>query len=140
MYFPGDQANKCDGGRSSNSSGQSDRSGSRNKQDKGAEGGRRSNNSSNSAGSRSKTSGTCTTSATTSIIVTGREGEKHQNREEIVAEMDVGMLSDTDTLIHNMSDGSYEEDGESGVHNSIGKVSVFNNKRISGISNVILSK
>ena len=140
MYFPGDQTSKCDGGRSSNSSGQSDRSGSRNKQDKGADGGRRSNNSSNSAGSASKTSGTCTTSATTSIIVTGRESEKRHNQEEIVAEMDVGMLSDTDTLIHNMSDGSYEEDRESGVHNSIGKVSNLTIKAFRLYQNINLSK
>ena len=125
MYFPGDQANKYNGGRSSNSSGHSDRSGSRPKEDRGVGGGRRSNNSSNSAGSTSKNSGTCTTSATTSVIITGRQGEKRHNEEEIVAEMDIGMLSDTDTLIHNMSDGSYEDDGASGGPNSIGKVGVI---------------
>ena len=124
MYFPGDQSNKHDEGRSSNSSGHSDRSGSHQREDRGTGGGRRSNNSSNSAGSTSKNSGTCTTSATTSVIVTGRQGGKRQNEEEIVAEMDIGMLSDTDTLIHNMSDGSYEDDGASGGQNSIGKVCV----------------
>jgi hypothetical protein len=36
--------------------------------------------------------------------------------------MDIGMLSDTDTLIHNMSEGSYEDDVASGGQNSIGKV------------------
>ena len=120
MYFPGGR----DEGRSSNSSGHSDRSGSRHREDVGAGGGRRSNNSSNSAGSTSKNSGTCTTSATTSIIETERQRDRRQNEEEIVAEMDIGMLSDTDTLIHNMSEGSYEDDGASGGQNSIGKVCI----------------
>ena len=118
MYFPGG-----DEGRSSNSSGNSDRSGSRHRDAMGGGGGRRSNISSNSADSRSKTSGTCTTSATTSLIETERQRSTRENEEEIVAEMDIGMLSDTDTLIHNMSEGSYEDDGASGGQNSIGKVS-----------------
>ena len=123
MYFPGDHSNRTDEGRSSNSSGHSDRSGSRHREDLGGGGGgRRSNNSSNSAGSMSKTSGTCTTSATTSFVETERQRDRRQNEEEIVAEMDIGMLSDTDTLIHNMSEGSYEDDGASGGQNSIGKV------------------
>ena len=122
MYFPGDHSNRTDEGRSSNSSGHSDRSGSRHREDVGGGGGRRSNNSSNSAGSMSKTSGTCTTSATTSFVETERQRDRRENEEEIVAEMDIGMLSDTDTLIHNMSEGSYEDDGASGGQNSIGKV------------------
>ena len=123
MYFPGDQSSKQDEERSPNSSGHSDRSGLRHKKVRATSGGRRSNNSSNSAGSTSKNSGTCTTSATTSVVVTGRQSGKRHNEDEIVAEMDIGMLSDTDTLCHNMSDGSFEDDGVSGGQNSIGKVS-----------------
>ena len=118
MYFPGDHTNRTDEGRSSNSSGHSDRSTSRHRDD--VRGGR---SSSNSAGSMSKTSGTCTTSATTSLVETERQRDRRQNEEELVAEMDIGMLSDTDTLCHNMSEGSFEDDGASGGQNSIGKVS-----------------
>ena len=113
MYFPGDDESSI---------GNDPRQKSRSSSSPGSNLGRRSNVGRQSNASKN--------TYTTSI--------RDEEMEDQVAQID---LSDTDTLIHNMSDGSYEKDrlsleSGSGGHNSIGKESGKESRVSSGNSSL----